>query len=429
MADPGWMVIAPVPPKEAVDSLRGKVPVTKAQWLAMDEASRSKAFFVSGLTRADMVAAVRDSLLTALESGQILGDWKSGLISQFEKNGWQPLHSRRLDTIFRTNLQTAYQAGRYQQLQRNKKVFKYWRYDAVNDSRTRPVHRALDGLVFPVDHPFWNQWYPPNGFNCRCGVVALTEGQVKARGLKVEKDMPRDVETEQGLVSLIPEQGFGTNVGKDWLSGLSPEPFDGPIRDVPISGLAKRICRGGGTAFAAGDDPCAPALASLDRRHILPVAAGDVLARGLAPDAYVKAFLAEFGLKGLNESKVIALPGVGLPVVVSKRFFVDKRTGEWKVEKSGRAPYVKLLARTILSPYEIWSVPVELSGKPTATLRLIRRFDVAETEMAGFAVFNLTRSRLWTAATAFVPKAGAATATLWRYLDGQRVGTLVYREP
>ncbi|NDY56327.1 phage head morphogenesis protein [Desulfovibrio sulfodismutans] len=423
------MVLAPVPPKEAVTVLRGKVPVTKTQWQAMDEASRSRAFFVSGLARADMVAAVRDSLLAALESGQTLGDWKSGLISQFEKNGWQPLRSHHLNTIFRNNLASAYQAGRWSQFQRNKRFFGYLMYDAVDDSRTRLEHRALDGLVYPIDHEFWDVWYPPNDHLCRCSVRALTERQVKARSLKVNTDIPREVETDQGLVSLTPKPGFGGNTGKDWLSGLSPEPLDGPIRDVPISDLAKRICRGGGTAFAAGDDPCAPPLASLDRRHILPVAAGDVLARGLAPDAYVKAFLAEFGLKGLDESKVIALPGVGLPVVVSKGFFVDKRTGEWKVEKSGRAPYVKLLARTIQSPYEIWSVPVELSGKPTATLRLIRRFDVADTEMAGFAVFNLTRSRLWTAATAFVPKAGAAMATLWRYLDGQRVGTLVYREP
>ena len=31
------------------------------------------------------------------------------------------------------------------------------------------AHRALDGKCFPVDHPFWHTWFPPNGHRCRCG--------------------------------------------------------------------------------------------------------------------------------------------------------------------------------------------------------------------------------------------------------------------
>ena len=41
-------------------------------------------------------------------------------------------------------------------------------YDAVNDSRTRPQHLEWDGLVLPVDHPFWKTHAPPNGWGCRC---------------------------------------------------------------------------------------------------------------------------------------------------------------------------------------------------------------------------------------------------------------------
>jgi uncharacterized protein with gpF-like domain len=63
-------------------------------------------------------------------------------------------------------------------------------YDAVNDSRTRPTHLALDEKVFPADHPFWDKWYPPNGYRCRCSVIPLSESQVKSAGLKIETEDP-----------------------------------------------------------------------------------------------------------------------------------------------------------------------------------------------------------------------------------------------
>lgn len=43
-------------------------------------------------------------------------------------------------------------------------------YYTIGDGRVREEHRVLHGTVLPVDDPFWDSYYPPNGWNCRCYV-------------------------------------------------------------------------------------------------------------------------------------------------------------------------------------------------------------------------------------------------------------------
>ena len=93
----------------------------------------------------------------------------------------------RLKTIYRINLNTARAHQRYNQQIKATKDLPYWQYDAINDSRTRPSHAELDGSVFKFDDPFWQTHYPPNGWNCRCTVRALTAKQVKDQGLTILK--------------------------------------------------------------------------------------------------------------------------------------------------------------------------------------------------------------------------------------------------
>ena len=48
-------------------------------------------------------------------------------------------------------------------------------YRTVGDSRVRPEHAALNGVVKPIDDPFWKTYYPPNGWRCRCTVMNTAE--------------------------------------------------------------------------------------------------------------------------------------------------------------------------------------------------------------------------------------------------------------
>lgn len=70
-------------------------------------------------------------------------------------------------------------------------------YQGVLDQRIRPQHKELHGAIYPVDDEFWNTYFPPNGWGCRCSVRRITE----------RKTVPPREETELDEI-------FQTNPGK-----------------------------------------------------------------------------------------------------------------------------------------------------------------------------------------------------------------------
>lgn len=50
-------------------------------------------------------------------------------------------------------------------------------YRTAQDDRVRPEHAELEGVTLPIDDPFWAEYYPPNGWNCRCTVVQVRRGK------------------------------------------------------------------------------------------------------------------------------------------------------------------------------------------------------------------------------------------------------------
>lgn len=88
-------------------------------------------------------------------------------------------------TVYRTNLNSAYTAGRMRQAKAPgvRSVAPGFRYDAVMDDDVRPNHRALDGFVALQNDPVWQQCSPPLGFNCRCTLALALRSEVEAAGL------------------------------------------------------------------------------------------------------------------------------------------------------------------------------------------------------------------------------------------------------
>lgn len=419
-----------LPPEEAIAYWKDKVPVSASEYKQLSDEVRSRAFAVSSLARADQVATMQQAMGKAIEDGEIFSDFKkriSDVAKEAQLRPWQ------LANIYRTNIQSAYMAGRYSQMKQASKSRPYWRYAAVGDQQTRLDHLALHGKVYPHDHEFWNTYYPPNGFACRCSVQSLSEFQMRKRGLKAEKDMPDIVHAKHPItgeplpsVRPKPDAGFATNVGNNWRSGLTPS---GLVDDSQlVSKASGAVCRAS-VEFAGCQKggACTPSLVDLEERHLLPVTDADLLSEGLSSEEYVKAFLKEFDLSGLRGSTLHSLPS-GHPVIISKSLFVDKKTGQWKVKKSGRERYLKLLARTIKNPFEVWQVPSELKGKPAHVVRMLRVFSDEKGRASGFGVFNLVNGRKWVGSATFMPKAIDEKAML-KPLEKLREGFLLYREP
>lgn len=50
-------------------------------------------------------------------------------------------------------------------------------YRTALDGLVRPEHAALEGITLPPSDKFWNEYYPPNGWNCRCTAVQVLKGK------------------------------------------------------------------------------------------------------------------------------------------------------------------------------------------------------------------------------------------------------------
>lgn len=169
---------------------------------------RSQSVSIAGLAALEQIRFIVDKLSDVLEKGGTFKTFQDAVRS----GGLDvALPTHRLENIFRTNIQAAYSRGRWEQQMRARGTRPYLMYDAINDSRTRPAHHAMDNIIRRWDDPFWATNYPTNGYRCRCTVISLTEAQAMKRG-GVTDPLP-DPDTTR------PDPGWDYNVGADYTVG------------------------------------------------------------------------------------------------------------------------------------------------------------------------------------------------------------------
>ena len=265
-----------LPPKAAIAYFESKGYEIGWNWQDIWQEKHTQAFTVAKVARLDILEALRVGINQVLKEGLTQRDFIRSMSPVLKKAGWwgtkfvtdsqgntqviQEGSPYRLKTIYRTNLQTSYQAGRYQQQLDNAEARPYWQYISIRDSVTRPSHRKFHSKVFRYDDPIWQWLYPPNDWGCRCRVRALTIAQIESKGLTVESsdgylqafevNAGTDKTTgevyikevtgyQKGQTRLIPGAGWSYNVGQSWLTGVM-ESANNTLNNMPPS-LANRL--------------------------------------------------------------------------------------------------------------------------------------------------------------------------------------------
>jgi SPP1 gp7 family putative phage head morphogenesis protein len=194
-----------LPPTNAADYLRGLTPVTKEIYDGLSAQYRRDAFTVAGVTDQRLIQQIRDKLADVIAQGGSREDFEKAVKQLTSDAGVQQLAAFTLDTVFTTNMHKAYSLGRYEQMKQpaTMKALPIWQYMTAGDDRVRPEHAVIDGFAARADDVVWNKIYPPNGFNCRCIVIAL-----------LASEAPDDA-GEPGMVRLpmlarlkVPQPGF-----------------------------------------------------------------------------------------------------------------------------------------------------------------------------------------------------------------------------
>lgn len=422
-------VLKSLTPEEAIKSFRKKGYAIGFSWRDVWKEEHAVAFTVAKAMRIDILEDIRSATDKAISRGIAFGEFKKQLAPVLQAKGWwgrkeieDPLDgklkpatlgsNRRLRTIYDTNMRMAHSAGRWERIERLKDRRPYLRYIAIQDERTRETHLAWHDTVLPVDHPFWDTHYPPNGWRCRCSVQQLGERDLKRFGHKVSTRAPdigtRDIlDRRRGEIHKVPrgiDLGFDYNVGKAHLRAFTPPPKGGLPRSFP------------------------PGVGLPELPKARNVAAADVMPDNLQDQEYIDQFTGTFGMKK-GQPGVIFTDKAGEDLVISEDLFRDVR-GVLKIGKSkNRRAYIKLLALAVQSPDEIWWLWEELKDAPgtwSLRRRYIARFNIEGRQAPGLAVFEHGQDG-WTGTTAFEPRSDRSGASQDRYINKQRSGTLAYR--
>ena len=155
---------------------------------------QDQAFTIAKVSAQDLLDAVKAEIEDAIKNGATLADFAAKMPDLFSRHGYTALKPHRVEVIYRTNVQGAFNNGRLRQMASPAVTAArpYWKYHAVGDLATRPEHAAMNGRIYPYNDPVWRRMYPYKGepwqwFNCRCLVTTVSESEMKRDGLTLSK--------------------------------------------------------------------------------------------------------------------------------------------------------------------------------------------------------------------------------------------------
>ena len=179
------------------------LPEIRFEWdessIGTVNAFRAQAHIISRVRTGQAFKQLWEDAARILEEG---GDFKE-FIAKADLAGFAPDNPYHLRTEFDTAIASAEASGRWAEIEADADLFPYLRYVTMGDNLVREEHSVLEGTIAAVNDEFWEENYPPNGYNCRCSVEQVTESEARA-----------DSKFNEGKPTMTKDENFSQNVGK-----------------------------------------------------------------------------------------------------------------------------------------------------------------------------------------------------------------------
>lgn len=93
-------------------------------------------------------------------------------------------HRHQLEAEYTTVVSAAQTAAQWEDFVRDADIYPYLVYKTQHDNKVRKSHQLLHDVCKHITDDFWDTWYPPNGWRCRCYILQSRT----ADGYKTEPD-------------------------------------------------------------------------------------------------------------------------------------------------------------------------------------------------------------------------------------------------
>lgn len=212
-AEPTVEEIENLPYAEAVEYLKKRDVLKKVDYDRLSDRLKFRAFTASRISDGALLKRINRELIKNIEDGDGLKDFlKLTKTDVLSKVGMENAAGWYWETVYRTNAQTAYNAGRMMGYEEDKPLA--LELVVIDDARTTDICRQYaGGFVRPYDDPFWKTHIPPFHFNCRTTV----------RGIYDESELPESWSSKVEIEN--PAKGFGENpvTGDSWWRELESQ--------------------------------------------------------------------------------------------------------------------------------------------------------------------------------------------------------------
>lgn len=268
------------PSPEAREFFRNKGLRPSFDWRDVWAQEHAFAFTVAKATQMEVLITIRRAVDAALAKGLTFEDFSKQLGPRLQKMGWwgrqivtDPLTGedviaqlgspQRLRLIYDANLRSANAAGQWDRAQRTKAVLPFLLYVETISREPREEHLAQVGTIAEIDDPYWDTWFPPNGYGCKCSARQMTRSEAQKRGWRKGSKAPEwetrpFLNKRTGVIEDVPvgiDPGWHVNPAKarfstldQLLSGklddLAPELRAVAVKDMTSNWLFRRVADG-----------------------------------------------------------------------------------------------------------------------------------------------------------------------------------------